>query len=360
MGLNIKEDKSCWDVLAQTELPIFMYGMGLGAEKILKVFEEKGICCAGFFASEGFVRGHEFKGHLVHTLKEVEEKVGEFIIVLAFAAGYEPLYSQIMDISRKHLLLAPDVPVAGEGLFDLEYFEANRDLFEKTYELLEDEASKKTYENMINFKISGKPEYLDMCTSQRSEVYEKIVKLNDGEVFVDLGAYKGDTVEEFVSACKAAGVDYKSIYALEPNKKNYNKLLKNTEDFHDVHAFNAAAWEEEGKVNFTANEGRMAHVSDKGEDLTDAMSVDSLGEQATIIKLDVEGAELEALNGAVRNLEGGAQVMCALYHRNEDMFKLPLFIHEKNPDLKLYIRHELYIPGWETNLYAVKGIGNGT
>lgn len=359
MGLHITETASCWEVLSKTRLPIFMYGMGLGAEKILKVFEEKGITCSGFFASEGFVRGHEFKGHLVHTLKEVEEKVDDFIVVLAFAAGYEPLYSQIMDISKRHMLIVPDVPVAGDGLFDHEYFLEHRDLFEKTYDLLADDLSRKTYEAIINFKISGKPCYLDMCTSPRSEVYDDIVKLKDGEVFVDLGAYKGDTAEEFVKACDRAGVTYKSIYALEPNRKNYNKLLKNTEGYHDISCFNAAAWECEGKVSFTSNEGRMARISDKGEDLTDAMSVDSFCEQATIIKLDVEGAELQALNGASRNLEGGAQVMCALYHRNEDMFRLPLFIHEKNPDLKLYIRHELYIPAWETNLYAVKGIENG-
>lgn len=353
MGINITETKDCWDVLKETELPVFMYGMGLGAEKILDIFEQKGITCAGFFASEGFVRGHSFKGHLVHTLREIEEKVDDFIVVLAFAASYEPLYSTILDIGRRHLLIAPDVPVAGDGLFTYEYFRENRDKFEEVYDLLADDTSRKTYENIINFKISGNPKYLDLCTSPREEVYGSIVDLKDGEVFVDLGAYKGDTATEFVRACEEKGVKYGMIHAVEPNRKNYEKLKKNTEDF-NIRCYNAAAYDTSGKVNFTSNEGRMARISSKGDDLIDTISVDDITDNATIIKLDVEGAEYQAIEGASKNIGNGAQVMCALYHRNEDMFKLPLQIHELAPELKLYVRHELYIPAWETNLYAVR------
>ena len=356
MELHIKETKNCWDFLRETELPVFMYGMGLGAEKILGVFEEKGIVCAGFFASEVFVRGHYFKDHLVHTLKEIEEKIDEFVVVLAFAAGYESLYSTIMDIASRHILIAPDVPVAGEGLFTYEYYLENKEKFERVYNRLADDKSRHCYENMINFKISGKPEYLDICTSPRDEVYSEIVKLKEGEVFVDLGAYKGDTVAEFVEACSKAGVSYRSIYAFEPNVKNYSKLLKNTEALENIKCFNGGAWDATGKISFTSNEGRMARASDKGDLEVASYAVDDVvEEQATIIKLDVEGAESRAIEGAKRQIAGGASVMCALYHRNEDMFDLPLKLLELDPELELYVRHELYIPAWETNLYAVKG-----
>ncbi|MBO7449108.1 MAG: FkbM family methyltransferase [Clostridiales bacterium] len=354
MGITITDQKSCWDLLKETELPIFMYGMGLGAEKILSVFHDKGITCAGFFASSGFVRGHQFKGHLVHTLQEIEEKVDDFIIVLAFAAGYDPLYSDILKIAERHTLVAPDVPVAGDGLFDREYFERNRDLFERVYDLLADERSKTCYENIINFKITGDPKFLQLCTSGRDEVYDELMTLKDDMVFVDLGAYKGDTALEFSEACEKKGVKYKTIYAFEPNSKNYTKLVKNTSDL-NIKCYNAAAYDESGKIGFTENEGRMARISDEGIAI-DMLAVDDIVEEdADIIKLDVEGAEYMALRGAASHIRRGAELMCALYHRNEDMFKLPLYINDLAPDLKLYIRHELYIPAWETNLYAVKG-----
>ena len=52
----IKEKTDCWEFLRSTELPIFIYGMGDGAEKILRVFDMYNIPTAGFFASDEFVR----------------------------------------------------------------------------------------------------------------------------------------------------------------------------------------------------------------------------------------------------------------------------------------------------------------
>ncbi len=353
MALEIKETQSCWEFLRKTELPIFIYGMGDGALKILSVFERYNIPVAGFFASDEFVRGHSFEGHLVHKLSQIEQLVEDFVIVLAFAAGYESLYKRVNEIADKHLLLAPDVPVAGGGLFDYDYFCANRDKFEAVYDKLADERSRMTYENVINFKISGKIEYLNACTSDKSEVYGSLVKLSDKERYVDLGAYNGDTALEFA---EAANGSYEHIYAFEPNPKNFRKLCKNTEQLHDFTPFNAAAWNEDTVLKFTKNEGRMSQNSAKGEIETTALSVDNaIEEQVTLIKLDVEGSEREAIEGARRHIAGGANVISALYHRNEDLFAIPLQLLEIDPNLQLYVRHQLYIPAWETNLYAIKG-----
>lgn len=354
MPLNIKEQVDCWEFLRDTDLPIFMYGMGLGAEKILHVFEQYQIPCAGFFASDGFVRGHYFKDHLVHSLSEIEEKVPEFIIVLAFAAGYDELYNRIMDISKRHIVIAPDVPVAGEGLFTYSYFMAHKNEFDAVYDRLADQASRDCYEAIINFKISGRLEYLDCCTTTREEIYESVIPLRDNEVYVDLGAYNGDTALEFATACEDRGVSYKSIYAFEPNTKNHRKLCANTESLHDITTFNACAWNSCGELRFTKNEGRMSKADAKGEVVIPSLAVDEVvKEQATLIKLDVEGSEREAIEGCSAQIRGGANIICALYHRNEDMFAIPLQILNLNPSLKIYVRHQLYIPAWETNLYCV-------
>ena len=90
--------------------------------------------------------------------------------------------------------------------------------------------------------------------------------------------------------------------------------------------------------------------------MIDARSVDSIlnGREATLIKMDVEGAEREALWGAGRTISRySPRLMVALYHRNEDIFELPLLVKKLNQKYKFYVRHQLYIPAWETNLYAV-------
>lgn len=345
----VTEKSNCWDFLKQTELPVFIYGMGDGALKIMSVFENKGIPLAGFFASDEFVRGHSFQGHLVHKLSDIEKLIDDFVIVLAFAAGYESLYRRVRELASRHILLAPDVPVAGDGLFTYEYYLENKERFDTVYGLLADEKSRQVYADVINFKISGKTDYLDRCMTLGNELCGGIIPLGDSEVYIDMGAYNGDTVSSFVS--ESGG--YKHIYAFEPNPGNFRKLTKNTEGLENITLFNACAWDYSGEIPFTSNAGRMARISKSGSLTTPCLSADEVvSERSTLIKLDVEGAERNAILGARRHISDGARVISALYHRNEDMFDIPLLIHELNPALKLFVRHSMYIPAWETNLYA--------
>ena len=348
----ITEKTDCWDYLKSTGLPVFIYGMGDGALKIMRVFEQYGIPLAGFFASDEFVRGHTFQGHLVHTLSQIEALIDDFVIVLAFAAGYQSLYDRINEIAKRHILLAPDVPVAGEGLFTYAYCQENAKKIQAVYDMLADERSRQTYADVLNFKISGKIEYLNNCTSPKEEIYGNIISLGNDEIFADLGAYNGDTAAEFIEAC---GNNFRHIYAFEPNPKNFRKLTKNLPNSDKITMFNAAAGRENGTVKISANEGRMSRENGTGKTVEiPVLAVDeAVPENVTVLKLDVEGGEREAILGARRHIENGAKILCSLYHRNEDMFDLPLLIKSINPELKFYVRHQLYIPAWETNLYAV-------
>lgn len=348
----ITERTDCWDFLKSTDLPVFIYGMGDGALKIMSVFERYGIPIAGFFASDEFVRGHVFQGHLVHTLSQIEALIDDFVIVLAFAAGYQSLYDRINEIAKRHTLLAPDVPVAGDKLFTYEYCQKNAEKIQSVYDMLADKKSRQTYADVLNFKISGRIEYLNRCTSPKDEIYGGIIPLGDNEVFADLGAYNGDTAAEFMSACNNS---FRHLYAFEPNPKNFRKLTKNLPEDERITLINAAAGRENGTVKISANEGRMSRAGGSGKTVDiPVLSLDeAVPENVTVLKLDVEGSEREALEGARRHITGGAKILCSLYHRSEDMFELPLLIKSINPDLKLYVRHRLYIPAWETNLYAV-------
>ena len=122
-----------------------------------------------------------------------------------------------------------------------------------------------------------------------------------------------------------------------------------------VNAYQCAAWCKDTQLPFSSKSGRQSVLSPNGETLP-ARSVDSLlgGEPASFIKMDVEGFEREALWGASRTiLRYSPKLAVAVYHRNEDIFELPLLIKRMNPKYRLYLRHKLYYPAWETNLYAI-------
>lgn len=340
-----------WEYLKTAKKPIVLYGMGNGADKIITVLEQKGIPFKGVFASDGFVRKKTFHGFEIANLKELEDRFGDLIILLCFGSERPEVLEMIKGISARHELYAPDVPVVGDGLFDREFVTKNASRFQKIHSLLADEISKKTFENIIKFKLSGDINLLFECEVHRDEPYENLLNLSKNEHFLDLGAYNGDTVLEFAE--KAA--EYALITAVEPDKKSFKKLQKNTEGLQNIRLVNAAVCDISGKGLFDMKGGRNSAIGNMGVE-TDLVTVDSLNcpLPPTLIKMDLEGGEAAAIKGAyntIRNHRPRLQI--AAYHRNEDLFALPEKILEINPGYKLYFRHFPSLPAWELNFYFI-------
>ncbi len=352
----IKEKVSLWDYLTKTTKPIYIYGMGDGALKIISVLELHNIKLAGIYASDEFVRGHSFCGFLVKKLDEVKAEANEFITLLAFATQREPLISQIYQMSEELELYAPDVPVVktDDEIFDIHYIKKHESKFDFVYNNLADELSRKVLINVLNFKVSGKISYLKDCSTEIGEVYNEIIKPNDREHYVDLGAYNGDTVVEFLSYANSAS----GIVAFEPDKKNFKRLNKTLlEKDIAVKAYNIGAWSCEDTLFLKGGKGgRNSKLNDDGQVAVPVNSVDNIlgGAKATVIKFDVEGAEKSAIEGCRSTIEKHTpKLMVSSYHKNEDLFVLPIEVLKLNPNYKVFLRHHPYIPAWETNYYFV-------
>ena len=160
--------KDLWQYLAEAEKPIVMYGMGNGADKILTVCKAKGIEINDFFASDGFVRGHSFHGKKVLSYSEAKEKYvkGSFIVLLSFASSLPDVIGNIKHIASETELYAPDVPVCGNDLFDMDYFVSHETEIAKARNLLSDEQSIKVFDNVIKYKLTGKIDYLLKATAK--------------------------------------------------------------------------------------------------------------------------------------------------------------------------------------------------
>lgn len=347
MILDLVKEKNVWDILKESDKPCVMYGMGNGADKILEVCERKGIEVLDFFASDDFVRGHSFHGKEVLTYAKVKEKYRSFNVIMSFASRRKEVIENVLKINSENPVFSPDVPVCGTGLFTREFVKLHETEFDEVYNMFCDERSKEVFVNVLNFKVSGKIKYLFPFDEKR-EVYTDILKLGKNEVIVDLGAYDGDTIREMTETAP----EYKHIYAAEPDKKNFKKLTKNTAQMNDITLFNIGAWKCEDTVVFGSKSGRNSAVSTQGIP-TKMNSVDNLiKDNVTLIKMDIEGSELKAIEGAKNTITTHRPKLyiCA-YHRNEDMFAIPLKIKEFIPDYKLYFRHHDYIPAWESNFY---------
>lgn len=351
MDLKIKET-DVWDFLSEDKKPVVIYGMGNAAERIIDLLKEKGIEISDIFASDEFVRGHSFLGYKVLKYADICEKYEDFNVVLAFATRLPEVIENISRINAEHRVFAPDIPVAGGGLFTGKYYEEHRNEFEEVFTLLADNESKRVYENVINYKISGKIGYLLACCEyDKNKIYSDILKLCDNEIIIDAGAYDGDTIREFTQFTNGR---YKHIYALEPDAKNFKKLTRNTASMKKISLYNAAAWDKRETLIFSAKAGRNSKLSAQGSTV-DAVDIDSIAKDgATLIKMDIEGAEMKALCGCEETISKyKPKLYICAYHRNEDLFALPLKIRNLNSGYNIYFRHSAYIPAWESNFYCV-------
>lgn len=351
LDLFAKREETLFEFLKKETRPIIIYGMGNGADKILDLCGKNGIEVKDIFASDEYVRGHSFRGYRVKRYSEVCEQYPDAVILLGFAVFKANLMSRVESIAEKYTLLVPDVPLFGGGLFDYDFLTANLDNIKRAYELFADEKSQQVFLDVINFRLTGNPKILRRCESERSEVFEKIIMLGKSEHYVDLGAYDGDTIREFL---ENTGGEYGSITAFEPDKKNMKKLAANLTDYKNCRLLPYASWNSDCDITFSGHGGRMSCI-DKVGTAVQARAVDNVCDIATYIKMDVEGAEYETLMGCgnlIKKFQPSLSV--SAYHRVGDIFTLPLLIHSISPEYKIYLRHHTYLPSWETNVYAVK------
>ncbi|MCH5200172.1 MAG: FkbM family methyltransferase [Oscillospiraceae bacterium] len=356
------EEKNVWKRLSETDKPIIMYGMGDGAEKIMAVFGRLGIKPAAFMASDDFVRGQSFLGYQVHKLSEIQEMYGDFVIVVCFGSSLPPVMDRLYELDGQYELYAPDVPVAGEGLFDEEYLEANADKLQKVKRLLADEQSRKVLEDIISYKLTGDIKLLKECETPTDEGWS-LLNIGKQETYVDLGAYNGDTVDKFL---RLTNKEFEHIYAVEPDSRSFNRMVRRNYALGRgiFHPINAVAWNEDTTLQFRQSGGRSSTaMRENGSRYgrgrvvpVQAMRVDTLleGKKATLLKLDVEGSEREALEGARETIaKYRPKLILSVYHRTEDLLELPLKIHDMHSGYRLYLRHHPYIPAWDVELYCI-------
>jgi FkbM family methyltransferase len=341
-------EKELWNYLKTATKPIVLYGMGNGADKIIKVLTQYGIEVSGVFASDGFVRDKYFHDFKISSYRDLKEKFGDMIVLLCFGSSRPEVLENILKIASEQELYAPEVPVIGGGLFTEEYYKSNQKEFEFVYSRLADEHSRKTFENIIKYKISGKISYLLDCQVSADEPYSSFLRL-DGDNFVDLGAYNGDTVADFIKRCP----NYNWITAVEPDVKTFKKLQKNTENVKNITLVNACVSSKCGFLPFAMKGGRNSSLSG-GDTLLESINVDSLNENATYIKMDVEGEEVGAISGAKQTiLNCKPKMLISAYHRTDDFIKIPQTVLNIRDDYKIYLRHFEGLPAWDTNFYFI-------
>ncbi len=224
------------------------------------------------------------------------------------------------------------------------------------YALWSDEFSRREYVAQLRWRLHG--DFDAMADPVQEPIYfPDFCKVRGDETFVDCGAFDGDTVHAFLTATKSS---FSRIFAFEPDPSSFRKLQGYVDALGPAlarrivtrqSAVGAAA----GTVRFAADGTDGSAVTEGGRLDVECVALDEvLGNEApSYIKMDIEGAELDALSGT-RQLIGGRAPVLAIcsYHRQPDLWRIPLLIRSCNPDYRFYLRPHL-VEGWDVVCYAV-------
>lgn len=228
----------------------------------------------------------------------------------------------------------------------LDYIDAN----------LADQESRDIIHNRCKTFLTGDLSYIDKNEiNSHSYFSQDFYPISSDEVLFDCGAFTGDTIEDFVTFTNKK---YKKIVAFEPDEKNVKRLnafINNK--IENVVVIQKATGDKNGKVAFL-NNGNMFSKTVDVKDSSDELSVDIvrldnyIDYHPTLIKMDIEGAELESLIGASQIIKTQKpKLAICIYHMPFDFYDIPKFLKSLVPEYKFKVRqHE---PGFcETVLYA--------
>lgn len=230
-----------------------------------------------------------------------------------------------------------------------EDFKANKKRYETVYSLLADRESKTIFEKLINFKISFDFEFMQGFTNNHEAQYfdKEIIPEMKNIRFVDGGGYVGDTLKEIIKNYP----DYQKIYCIEPNNLHINIAKRDFGDLDNIEFINCGLSDE--KITATAPQTAQNNC-DHNYQAQETNTLDNIIQQRVdYIKLDIEGAEQQALHGAKQTILNSHPILAVcIYHKAEDWYKVPEIILGFREDYDVYLRH--YMEGiYETVMYFI-------
>ena len=211
-----------------------------------------------------------------------------------------------------------------------DYYETRKEEIARGRDLL-DQAGREEFDRQMRLR-SG--DFGGQVIDAADQYFPSEIRLGDKETFVDCGAYDGDTIESFR---QATGDRFERLIAFEPDPVNLELLRKAAaeDDRISIHPYAVGARRE--KLRFTLA-GTGSHVSQQGDCEVEVTSLDDALQDVapTYIKFDIEGSELDALEGGKKVIsQFRPKLAVCVYHVPDHLWSIPMRLHELAAGLEI-------------------------
>lgn len=323
---------------------VYIFAAHRNAPKSIRYCTDVGIKVIALVDNDVQKQGKEYFGYSVIALKDVPK---DAIIINSSGRACVQIKEQLeragytWNLSLMEFLFLFNLSFQAEDHF--QNFSTN--LIEQAnriatfYCALEDEQSRAALNGIINFRLSLVAHFVADIASPFDEEFFPldILKFEENEIFVDGGAYDGDSYEHFLRLAPSVS----KAYLFEPDASICEKAALRIGGDKRALICNYGLWSKSDTLYFSNTGGMDGAISDKGELSIKVVAVDEfIEDRISHIKLDVEGAEEQALIGAKLHIKNDRPKMAiALYHRAHDLWHIPELIEKFGGSYRYSLRH---------------------
>lgn len=323
------EDQRIINEIKYLGLPVFIWGNGELAELTQTLLKDNGVHVEGRVINVPL----ENREERIFSKEELNQKLDSYILMKAFLRAVTLSEEEVRDIFGEKCIrsyaLSELYGSCGIEKIDAKYAREHRRNFKEVYETLEDDQSKECLKAFLYAKIEEKSSYLYPYIVTPQYFFESNMwRIETDEILFDAGAYDGDSIRDFLNA---ADGKYKKIIACEPDKGNMKKLQEfiKTENLKNINTVCKGLADGQKLLKYNSTGTMMSVIAEEGKEEIQVDSIDNILEDApvTIIKMDIEGYEKEALLGAKQTIQKYKPMLfISAYHKKDDLFSIQRII----------------------------------
>lgn len=337
--------------IKEKHLPVIVYGAGELALCVTNLLKKHSISPWAYAVDAPYYeQGRFYQGKPIWRFDFLARHPDQFVFVLGIGNPTVVKSFVKRDDICGFVLLSP---YGEKAPITYSYLKEHETAFQQTYDWLEDDLSRRTMLAYLNLKISGNVRYnFDVMTS--GQYFCECTSDFRGGTFIDCGACYGETVESFITWSKG---NYKKIYAIEADPTNAEicRQYLALHDCEDVETVNCAVWHQQGMISFSDDAGTSSKIGEDGIVRVRADTIDHIlqGAPVDFLKMDIEGAELNALRGAAESIRAYHPLLAiCVYHKSEDLITIPQYLKELW-DYRFFLRKHHIADELELVLYGI-------
>ena len=336
---------------------VFLYGAGMASIWYIEFLKRNNICIEGIIVSDAINQSMKKNEIPIICIDDISLDASceiviatpkykeEIINKLSMLIGIDNIFSFETEI---YCTFVHDVDILKK------YYLSNFDRICNMYDDLEDDYSKITLLNFIKGRVSGNQDYYKEIRVEEPYYSPDIITLSQEEVLVELGSNNGETLLDFLNKVDRK---YKKCICFEPDPDCIQKLKNIIErESGNIELIELGAYDTRRILKFEVDEKdenhATAHISENGICI-EVDAVDNwVNDKITFLKMDIEGSEINALQGCKKTIQKYApKLAVSVYHNNEDLLDIYEFIRTFPIQYKIYLRHYNH-SATDTILYA--------